>query len=323
MSSPKAASAELSSRIRPPDGEFRVIAFKFLKDLRMFLKTANYQLLEQTSDIDIARRWTQPEAFERWADRKKIALDPDRFVYLRNRAISSLESHGPNDNGDAFEREQLTASYLTFLGVPSTVDHTSADVIGSVVDTVWTPIKKEIKARNGENVVIGDWVENVHAIDKERTERFHPGLVEAILDGEVTDTSMGCLVETSICNVCQNVATTESEFCDHIRDYKGKQAHLGANGELVHVAEINRDITFFEDSVILPIRFGGTAGGQGADPSAKILERLAGLEKHPETIATTPLLDIHDITEMYRWLPQMTEAQKTIAAKLLKAAFAS
>ena len=70
---------------------------------------------------------------------------------------------------------------------------------------------------------------------------------------------MGCRCGKSICSICGNVATTEDEFCDHIKNYKGSTY----NG--LPVFEDNRDVEFFEDSFVT----------QGADHEAKIFEKVA------------------------------------------------
>lgn len=70
---------------------------------------------------------------------------------------------------------------------------------------------------------------------------------------------MGCRCGKSICSVCGNEAVTEDDFCDHILYYKGSTY----NG--LPVFEDNRDVEFFEDSFVT----------QGADPQAKILEKVA------------------------------------------------
>ena len=83
-----------------------------------------------------------------------------------------------------------------------------------------------------------------------------------------------CLVEQAVCSICGNTATGEvpehEDFCDHIRLSKGRQCQLG--GMFIIPFEINRGCSFFEDSLILPFRFGGKAGGEGADKDAKLLE---------------------------------------------------
>ena len=84
---------------------------------------------------------------------------------------------------------------------------------------------------------------------------------------------MGCRCGHSICSICGNKAVSEDDFCDHILYYKASTF----NG--LPVFEDNRDIEFFEDSFVT----------QGADPQAKVLERVAnrsnaiGICKHSNT----------------------------------------
>ncbi|MFW6243337.1 MAG: hypothetical protein ACOC2W_04190, partial [bacterium] len=88
--------------------------------------------------------------------------------------------------------------------------------------------------------------------------------------GYITDTSMGCRCGYSICSICHNKAITEEDFCDHIINYKGTTF----NG--LPVWEDNYELDFFEDSFVT----------SGADPDAKILEKVAHRYKHLPVIKT-------------------------------------
>lgn len=260
----------------------------------------------------------------------EINLDPEKCVYTRNRAVSALEIHGPNQNWDAFEYDELRDKYSTFIGNPISVDHVGTDVIGTVLDSEFIAIpdiKEELDiptlpyedtvivlgekcrkdtvygkvleyaqanrlVKNSDPKMIvqsvaktmssnAGWVENIWAIEKEAAESYNPGMVEAILKNHITDSSMGASVGECICSVCGNVATGElpehEDFCDCIRLYKGTSFPI--SGEVVIPFEINRQISFFEDSLILPFSFGGKAGGEGADKDAKLLEVFARKNK--------------------------------------------
>ena len=118
-----------------------------------------------------------------------------------------------------------------------------------------------------------DYVTNAWVTDRAVMDADTPGMSQALLDGEITDTSMGTLVEASVCSVpgCYNVAREEADYCEHIRSHKGcKAAVLAGSSEPVHVYEVNYGLEFFEDSLILPAALGGVAGGAGADPNAKV-----------------------------------------------------
>jgi hypothetical protein len=264
---------------------------------------------------------------------ESLDLDPENNVYLRNRAVSALEIHGPNQNWDAFEYDELSNTYTTFIGNPISVDHVGENRIGIVIDSEFIPchplneslgipvmpFEATLKSLNSlcrtkdtfsrvyefaskANLVRGSdekriiesvakamtntgWVENIWAVDKDLAESHRTGLVDAILRNEITDTSMGAAVEASICSACGHIATGElpehEDFCDCIRLHKGSP--ISIEGAVVIPFEINRDFEFFEDSLILPFKFGGQAGGEGADKDAKLLESFGSKKAYIET----------------------------------------
>ena len=294
----------------------------------MLIRFGSAKIVKTASTLtDLAKGWNGGLLKRASKSMENLNLDPDRYVYLRNRAVSALELHGPNQNSDAFEYDELDKKYGTFIGKNISVDHIGTSKIGTVLDSEFIrtpevrssfglplmPIEATITSLNSlcsrnkammdqvlayatqRNLVRGSdqkmiveavcrsmansgWVENVWAIERLAAEDHTPGLVQAILDNEVTDSSMGCLVNQAVCSVCGNIATGElpehEDFCDCIRLYKGKQFPF--EGMILIPFEINRDIEFFEDSLILPHRFGGKAGGEGADAQAKFLEVFAG-----------------------------------------------
>jgi hypothetical protein len=93
---------------------------------------------------------------------------------------------------------------------------------------------------------------------------------------------MGCFVDESVCTVCGNKARDVTDYCEHVRYHKGALMKISAHSPLVAmgrntgedavVGELNFGVTFFELS---DITTQAALGGGGADPDAKILERLA------------------------------------------------
>jgi hypothetical protein len=247
-----------------------------------------------------------------------IQADPENYLYIRNRSVSGLDTWGCNSNFDAFPSDELQTAYSSFVRVGISIDHINNgedDLIGLVLDSEYVPkqlycindntlypFSEEKRAsllKEGKKLkVVGDYVENLLCIDKTLANKKRAGLVEAILNGEVTDTSMGCSVQESECSICGNRAKSERDYCEHIKckrcgnrplvdgreclhsNDKGRMvSHNGLNPKLCY--EINRGLDFFEDSVILSETFAkksGTsaqAGGEGADTGAKILEVVA------------------------------------------------
>ena len=210
-----------------------------------------------------------------------VAPKEDDFLYVRNRAISAgnvieLEDgtvkiipiddvykelnkykdiiRGANANGDFFTDFELKAHYKTFIGKPVFVDHNNENIEnarGVIIDSVYNEK--------------GQFIELLKAVDK----KAFPELANGIINKYITDTSMGCRCGYSICSICGNKAVDEKDFCEHVKNYKA------GNFEGLPVWEDNREIEFFEDSFVT----------QGADPQAKILERVASrnynkIQKH-------------------------------------------
>jgi len=194
-----------------------------------------------------------PDTLERFTELVPVSQFSDKYLYVRARAISGFEKYGPNDNGDAFEWDELLKSYGSFVRGGVYKDHNNTDrrdSVGIIIDA-WP---NEVE----------EYVEVLLAINRKKA----PNEVRQIEAGQLTDVSMGCVVDEAICSVCGNVARDEDEYCDHIkRGWKGKEVVNGA-GTMVPCFEYNRGIRFFETSLISP-------WSEGADLDAKIKETIA------------------------------------------------
>lgn len=235
----------------------------------------------------------------RLAAYKPIELDPDRFLYIRNRAISADESWSYNQNFDSWPSAELKTGCRSFINAMLDVDHDPSLPIGTVLDSFMIPkavVKAEHLAATKEgkqavltaftnyndlkdgDQIVGDWVENVWAINKQSLEGFYPGAVEAILSGEITDTSMGCEIAYSCCSICNNKAVDPEEYCQHIGKWgvnKGTEWDHPVTGHKVIAYELCYRVSFFEDSLIMPEAWNKVPDSQGADVSAVILSIIA------------------------------------------------
>ena len=263
--------------------------FKDLNDLKSFVKTAGKN--------------TQRHLENKLAALPIIKTDPEKYTLLRNRSISCMELYGPNQNADAFPEKELKEKYSTFKDCRITVDHIYNDnpdnIIGIVLSSIYVepqiyiPSENKLEPYDEDKVkkyadlgkgmkLVGGYIENLLAIDNERAEKHTPGIVEAIKNGEITDTSMGCSVTLSICSVCGNEAETEEQFCNHIKHHKGEIVTFAGKDKLAY--EINEGIEFFEDTIVISEKFAeqsgkkAQAGGEGADQNAKVLEVLSKKE---------------------------------------------
>ena len=142
----------------------------------MFIKRAKFIIIQANTDISRLNL----NGFENLGKRLEaidpIKLHPDKYLYMRNRAVSAMESWGPNLNFDGFPAEELKKSYATFINSPVNFDHINSsidDSTGIVIDAIWKPpIYKDGK------FVDGDYVENVLAIDKEEAEKAYERLIK-------------------------------------------------------------------------------------------------------------------------------------------------
>lgn len=256
------------------------------------------ELIDQAVD-SVMGNYIAKRLKKRLAAYKPVELDPDRFLYIRNRAISAEECWSYNQNFDGWPSAELKVGCRTFINAMLDVDHDPSLTIGHVLDSFMIPravIKAEhlaVTKEGGQPVlsafqgfgllkegdqVTGDWIENVWAIDKRSLNSFYPNAVEAIMDGEITDTSMGCEIEFSRCSVCNNKAADPDEYCEHIGKWgvnKGTEWDHPVTGHKVVAYESCYNVEFFEDALIMCESFNRIRDSQGADISAKILQVLA------------------------------------------------
>ena len=202
-----------------------------------------------------------------------IPLDLANYFYIRNWAVSSYEDWGLNQNADGWKAKNLKDDYKSFDGAWVCLNHvadTHTDSVGSVLHPVYTP----------EN-----YVENILAVNRQKAiKKGHPFLEKDILEGRVTDTSMGCLARASECSICGNVASNDDEYCEHLRfddnnfSLKGTKVIVGGKSRVI--GELYIDSVFIEDSIL--------TDQEGADINAKIFNIAAN--KHGAKVASDDAL---------------------------------
>lgn len=153
-----------------------------------------------------------------------------------------------NHNSDIFPELELITAHKKWIGKPLCVDHKSNEVDavrGCIVDTYYDKAKKRVIA--------------LCALDKVS----YPDLAHKVATGCSTNVSMGTGVSTAVCTDCYTAATTEKEFCHHMRN---KSCY----------GEINLGLSPIELSIVV----------NGADPGAKIKQVIArDLSKAADHIA--------------------------------------
>ena len=122
--------------------------------------------------------------------------------------VLAIKKDEPNDNGDAFNEEELKKATQSFIGCPLFCNHANDDIEkarGKVVHA-WYDDKSG-----------GIWTINM--VDKVA----YPKLARGIEEGYITGTSMGCQVQYSICSICHNKAHVADEYCTHVKERKTKK----------------------------------------------------------------------------------------------------
>lgn len=173
----------------------------------------------------------------------------DKYFYCLVVALGAGEYWGPNRNGDYFPEADLIKSYHTFKDGHVFELHQNDDPsksIGHVLEAFWNDRLKR--------------VELVIAVDREKGAKY----LERLEKGEPVDVSMGCKVDYDVCSICGNKSKTRADYCEHLRYHMNEVLPDGRQ-----VYAINPNPQFFDISFVR----------RGADPTAKVLMKVAQVEK--------------------------------------------
>lgn len=113
-----------------------------------------------------------------------------------------------NNNHDAFERKLLLASFKSFIGAQSYVEHIQIPELskGRIIDAAARDV--------GGSIYIDILIAN---------DLKHAPLIRAIKSGKLGTLSMGCSTTSTTCTKCGNVAEDETNLCSCIRYFKGSE----------------------------------------------------------------------------------------------------
>jgi len=185
-------------------------------------KRAQFQGAQSAYDGDAVERIDLQAALNLVADVYDISKNPADYIFAVARAVTaelSPDRPNPNENGDAFPREELLRFdhrlakkvYRTFDLKPNHLNHRADNPLtarGFVLDSSYNVSDPD-----------DQYVECLLAIDASKD----PVYAEGIRKGAIDAFSMGCVAEFTICSICANKATNRYEFCRHIAGNKMKR----------------------------------------------------------------------------------------------------
>lgn len=221
------------------------------------LKFASFQIISKTL-VDSSE--SKQLALRTTASRAVFNYEPrDGYIYVRSRAISSR----CNDNFDEFAADEIAKGYRSFIGKPVFVNHHNENhrrARGFIIDAALH------RDRNPDGSP-DTWVEVLMEVDAKR----FPILAKAVLAGHIDRTSMGVDVQKSECSACGNVASSPSEYCQHIPRMKGQRIYRHDPKTGRRVGELIREkcagLHFFENSLLVEDPADPTAVIISAEPS--------------------------------------------------------
>jgi hypothetical protein len=176
------------------------------------------------------------------AEKYALSDDPSKYLF---ESIRANTTNVPNENEDGFHQSELLRFdtrvgmpvYWTYRKKPHHVDHITSNALaarGVILDSHYfekTSAKphcptcnlhtaerenrdaSNVHCRRCGTVVKDEFVEILLGIDASKDEDF----AEGVRNGSLSTGSMGCECLNTRCNVCNHVAYSKNEFCEHIR----------------------------------------------------------------------------------------------------------
>jgi len=229
------------------------------------LKTAKIEILGgnlkswdalcKKANKSVSAEESKKEAVEKEADFQVVAtIDPEKFIYIHTTIMAGVKTEENgfnitaesekfiNDNHDAWTCDDLLKDYKSFKRATTFVEHDQRleNAKGKCIDVI---------ARDMGDTIL---IDVLFSVDKR-----HKDLVANIENGIINAVSMGCTTAQTICSICGNVANDPTTYCDHLkRGNKGSTFTL-SDGSKRRSAEICKNNTFFDVSLVANPAFAG------------------------------------------------------------------
>jgi len=228
------------------------------------------------------------------ADTYHISRNPDDYLLVPARAVSADRF---NANRDGFAESELLRFdpelgrrvYQSFDLKPHFINHASGNnavARGCVIDVHYNNvnnaddlIKQAVYLDAAKDVQTDNFVELLLAVDMTKD----PALAAGYKSGVVKEFSMGADVSSTVCNVCNNEAFSEFQFCPCVRSKFSGKKYKTNDGRSVEAGEWCMGTRYAEISAV----------DDPADKSAEIQEGL--LEIHELTVNKLASKDLQAI----------------------------
>ena len=228
-------------------------------------------------------------------------------LFFRAKAIKANEA---NSNGDYFSVEELLRSYKSFEGVPFFTNHDNQNIEnarGKIIYAEWMPAEKAVYT--------------IGFVDREA----FPHICRSIEEEYVTGVSMGCSVEYSTCSICGNRAEKTEDYCNHIKNRKGRKFSGRAKNVLTGevkdfqnapVFEYNYGIKFIELSAVVDPAC-PSCHIQGIIPNDEFVRKVANIQNGIYMVKTAAI-EKQAGQEEIASLNQVLKTLEDIAVGLIK-----
>jgi hypothetical protein len=232
-------------------GMLKTAKVEILKDVKNWgeIKKQAKAMLVETKDS------STKEAVDKEADFQVVAtIDTDKFLYIHSTIMAGVkpEENGYwitsdtekfiNDNNDAWTCTDLISDYKSFKRATTFVEHDQRleNARGKCVDVI---------ARDMGDTVLIDVLFSV--------DRRHKDLVANMENGIINAVSMGCTTAKTVCSICGNEASDPNAYCEHLKAGNKGRIFKTADGKSRRSAEICKNNTFFDISLVANPAFAG------------------------------------------------------------------